>query len=61
MIVIPEPWIPSPEEESKDALYEMKVRIQRMEYMMHRGYYVREYSDDNWEKFKKHLNQIKDE
>lgn len=57
MIVIPEPWILSPEEESMEALYEMKVRIQRMEYMIHNGYYVREYSDEHWKRFKTHLKQ----
>ncbi len=52
-ICVSEPWIPSEYELAKRELFNMEARVNRMKYMIELGYCCREYSDAEWEKFKK--------
>ena len=52
MILIPEPYIPTQHDITERALFIMKSNVRRMEYMIENGYYVNEYSDEEWKKFK---------
>ena len=53
-IVISEPNIPSEFDLAQRSLFIMGVSIQRMKHMIEFGYYCNEYSEDEWEKFKKY-------
>ena len=52
-VIIPEPYMRSEYEIAKDELWIMECNVRRMRYMIENGYYVREYSDKEWIKFKK--------
>ena len=52
-ICISEPHIPSDYEIAKHSLFIMKSNVKRMEYMMDLGYFCNEYSEEEWQKFKK--------
>jgi hypothetical protein len=51
-ICISEPMIPSEYEIAKYSLSVMECNIRRMKYMMDLGYFCKEYSEDEWQKFK---------
>jgi hypothetical protein len=52
-ICISEPHIPSEYEMAKQSLFIMESNVHRMKYMMDLGYFCNEYSEDEWQKFKK--------
>lgn len=52
-ICISEPHIPSEYEIAKHSLFIMECNVRRMKYMMDLGYFCNEYSEDEWQKFKK--------
>ena len=60
-IIIPEPHYQSKFELAEYELFRMEANCRRMKYMIQNGYYVSEYTDEHWDKFKKILNQNKDE
>jgi len=48
MILIPEPYIPTQCDITERALFIMKSNVRRMEIMMENGYYVLEYTEEEW-------------
>lgn len=52
-ICISEPYIPSEYELARHSLYIMECNVRRMKYMMELGYFCKEYSEEEWQKFKK--------
>lgn len=45
--------LPSEYEIAKHSLFIMESNVHRMKYMIDLGYYCKEYSEDEWGKFKK--------
>ncbi len=52
-ICISESHIPSEYEMAKTSLFIMECNVRRMKYMMGLGYSCNEYSEGEWQKFKK--------
>lgn len=52
-ICISGPYIPSEYELSRHSLYVIECNVRRMKYMMELGYFCKEYSEEEWQKFKK--------
>jgi hypothetical protein len=52
-ICISEPIIPSKYEMARYSLFTMESNVCRMKYMMELGYFCNEYSEEEWQKFKK--------
>ena len=52
-ICISEPCIPSEYELARHSLFIIESNVRRMKYMMDLGYFCNEYSEDEWQKFKK--------
>ena len=52
-ICISEPMIVSEYELARHSLFIMESNVRRMKYMMELGYFCNEYSEDEWQKFKK--------
>lgn len=52
-ICISEPVGSSPIEKSKNSLFVMEANVRRMRYMIECGYFCQEYSDEEWQKFRK--------
>jgi hypothetical protein len=50
---ISEPIIPSEYDMARHALFIMESNVRRMKYMMELGYFCKEYSEEEWQKFKK--------
>jgi hypothetical protein len=58
-IIIPEPHIPSEHERMRYSIYVMECNVRRMKYMLENNYICSEYSDEEWEKFKKTFGGLK--
>lgn len=52
-VIISDPWIPSDYDIAKHSLDIMECNARRMKHMIENGYFPPEYSDEEWEKFKK--------
>ncbi len=52
-ICISEPTIPSEYDMARHSLFIMESNVHRMKYMMELGYFCNEYSEEEWQKFKK--------
>lgn len=61
VIIIPEPYYPTEYDRATYELFKMECNCRRMKHMIQNGYYVSEYTDEHWNKFKELLNQNKDE
>ena len=47
------PTIPSEYDMARHSLFIMESNVHRMKYMMELGYFCNEYSEEEWQKFKK--------
>ncbi len=52
-LFISEPFIPFEYEIAKHALFIMECNVRRRKHMIELGYHCNEYSEENWQKFKK--------
>lgn len=44
----------------KDSLFVMKINLKRYEYMLDLGWFCSEYSEQNWQEFKKYEKELRE-
>ena len=60
VIIFTEPNYPTEYDKAKDELFRIECNCRRMKWMIQNGYYVDEYTDEHWNRFKELLKQKDD-